>query len=1031
MGTIIGTKGKDVLTGTSGSDWIFGRKGNDVLDGGAGSDHVFGGAGNDLLVYRAAQNVGAHDRYYGGSGCDTLRLDLTLAEWLRPAVQSDIARFLRDSRHFEFSAFDLDVRGIERLQVRVDGVSLNPRDQRVNAVNDRATVSEDGAVSGNVLANDSVPDLVRTVQLVSGPAHGTLAFGADGRFSYTPGAFFDFLGAGETATESFRYRVTDADGDSDTAKVVITITGVDDAPANNAPVAADDNATTAEDTSVSGNVLANDTDADGDALTAALVTGPAHGTLVLNADGSFSYAPGLNFNGADSFIYQVSDGALAATGTVFLTVTPVNDAPVAGDDSFSTNEDVALVGNVLANDADVDGPPLTAALVSGPAHGILTLNPDGSFSYTPELDFNGADSFTYHLSDGLLTSNTATVSLAVAPVNDAPVNTVPGAQSLNEDSSLTFSLANGNALSVADVDAGTAPVRVTLTVTSGTLTLSGTTGLDFSGAVPGAQGDGTADAAMTFAGTLADVSAALDGLFYVPNADYNGAAVLTLNVDDQGNTGAGGALTDTDTVSLTVNPVNDAPVAEADKVVIVPAGSGEVGLNIAAPTDVDGDTLTATILAAPTNGTLEKADGTVVGSGAILSGAELSGLTFTPTGAAGTTSSLTYSVSDGNGGNDSATVNLSLVDAGGAGGAIRVAVVYNIAESLDGATRTAAQLNDSTVFDFDVSLLQVSAADTLAELSVYDVVVNAGQFGDPMTPAYWAALRTYSESNEGGVITDGWFASTLEVFLSANANANFVSPIAPGGYTFLGSGGGFAVNSGHPITEGVTSITIGGGGNNLWEAALNLDAGAVSLASFNGADIFGSTFGHAVAYKDVAGQGRTAYVGGLYSEPELNFGPSGYLRTGAPDQLLEQAVNWAARGGGSPIPLSLSGGTGNDVLVGGGANDVLTGNAGNDLLMGGAGSDRHDYNSIGDGVDTIAGFVAGAGGDALDIRDVLVGYNPATPDSFIQLEAAGGSTTVKVNADGAGSDFVALATLQGQTGLLLNDLLANGNLIVA
>jgi len=164
---------------------------------------------------------------------------------------------------------------------------------------------------------------------------------------------------------------------------------------------------------------------DGDPLTSVLVSGPAHGTLALNPDGSFTYTPAENFCGEDSFTYKAYDGSLYSNvATVRITVTCVNDAPVARDDTYTTNEDTPLVvpaPGVLGNDYDVDGDPLTAVLVSGPAHGTLALNPDGSFTYTPAENFCGEDSFTYKAYDGELYSNVATVRIMVICVNDAPV----------------------------------------------------------------------------------------------------------------------------------------------------------------------------------------------------------------------------------------------------------------------------------------------------------------------------------------------------------------------------------------------------------------------------------------------------------------------------------------------------------------------------------------------------------------------------------------------------------------------------------
>src|SRR5439155_1108761 len=148
-------------------------------------------------------------------------------------------------------------------------------------------------------------------------------------------------------------------------------------------------------------------------------------SLSLNADGSFSYTPNANFSGSDSFTYSASDASLAgAATTVSLTVNPVNDPPAAAADSFQTNEDVPLTidapHGVLANDSDLDGDTLSASVVSGPANGSLSLNTDGSFSYTPSPNFSGADSFTYAASDGSL-QTPATVTLTVNPVAHAPV----------------------------------------------------------------------------------------------------------------------------------------------------------------------------------------------------------------------------------------------------------------------------------------------------------------------------------------------------------------------------------------------------------------------------------------------------------------------------------------------------------------------------------------------------------------------------------------------------------------------------------
>src|SRR5262245_52418260 len=155
------------------------------------------------------------------------------------------------------------------------------------------------------------------------------------------------------------------------------------------------------------------------------------------------------------------------------TTTSADIPPTSANDSYSTAEETVLrVGapGVLGNDSDPDSGSLTAVLVSGPAHGALTLNADGSFVYTPGADFDGVDSFSYKANDGQVDSSAATVAITVNGVNDAPVNVLPAAQSVNEDSSFVFSSGNGNGLSVADVDAGADPgFEVQLSVLHGTL----------------------------------------------------------------------------------------------------------------------------------------------------------------------------------------------------------------------------------------------------------------------------------------------------------------------------------------------------------------------------------------------------------------------------------------------------------------------------------------------------------------------------------------------------------------------------------
>src|SRR5262245_64615382 len=130
----------------------------------------------------------------------------------------------------------------------------------------------------------------------------------------------------------------------------------------------------------------------------------------MHANCSFTYTPAANYNGPDSFTFKANDGqADSNTATFAITVNAVNDAPVANNGSASTNEDTTFNGNATAT--DVDGDSLTFSLVAGPAHGTLTLNSNGAFTYTPLANYNGPDSFTFKANDGTVDSNTATFKL--------------------------------------------------------------------------------------------------------------------------------------------------------------------------------------------------------------------------------------------------------------------------------------------------------------------------------------------------------------------------------------------------------------------------------------------------------------------------------------------------------------------------------------------------------------------------------------------------------------------------------------------
>jgi hypothetical protein len=292
--------------------------------------------------------------------------------------------------------------------------------------------------------------IVRDDGLIEGPsaswgvvdAAGSVSFGA----SSSPTSSVTF---GAPGTYVLRWSADDGQySDSDEVSIF-----VGDQP-NDVPVAQDDAYQTDEDVTLSRSapgLLQNDSDPNGDNLTVSVSVWPTKGSLSVSADGSFSYTPDANDHGSDSFSYNVSDGRGGMdTGHVSIDVLAVNDAPLAVGDAHTTAySEPLIVGapGLLLNDSDVEGDSLTASLVSPASHGTMALAPDGSFSYEPDVDFAGWDSFTYAVSDGTVSSAAATVSISVGvtvltPSDDATVRATQ--RDRNFGSSSTLELRSSN-----------------------------------------------------------------------------------------------------------------------------------------------------------------------------------------------------------------------------------------------------------------------------------------------------------------------------------------------------------------------------------------------------------------------------------------------------------------------------------------------------------------------------------------------------------------------------------------------------------
>jgi DNA/RNA endonuclease G (NUC1) len=453
------------------------------------------------------------------------------------------------------------------------------------------------------------------------------------------------------------------------------------------PVANNQSTTTAEDTQKA--ITLSATDFNVNNVFTYTVGAPSHGVLSGTAP-NLTYTPNADYNGSDSFTFKVNDGDRDSnTATVSINVTPVNDAPVAVDDSANTDEDTPVTVSVLANDTDVEGDTLSVASVGTPSHGGAVIV-GSDVKYTPNADYNGADSFTYTVSDGHGGTATGTVNVNVAGVNDGPVAN-DDAATTDEDTAVNVNVVgndsdlDGDTLSVTAV---TQPGHGSATFAGGSVTytpaLNYNGGDSFSYTVGDGHG-GTATATVSItvnavndnpvavndSATVAEdsgantvnvltndtdvdtdtlsVSAVTQGahgsvtnnggsVSYTPNTNYNGTDSFSYTVSD----GNGG--TATATVSVTVNSVNDNPVASAD--VTLTNEDASVNVNVLAnDSDVDGDSLSVT-----------SAGGATQGSVSVSAG----GVTYTPNANANGTDSFTYTVSDGHGGTASATVSVTI-----------------------------------------------------------------------------------------------------------------------------------------------------------------------------------------------------------------------------------------------------------------------------------------------------------------------------------------------------------------------------------
>ncbi|BAU40646.1 cadherin-like domain-containing protein [Leptolyngbya sp. O-77] len=867
--------------------------------------------------------------------------------------------------------------------------------------NETLSVAEDNPLSGNLLSNatdaDGDPLSITTFTIGSTtytagdtatiPGVGTLVINANGTFTFTPAPNYN----GPVPPVS--YVVSDGNGGTDTSTLSITVT-----PVNDPPIDGNETLSVAEDNPLSGNLLSNATDADGDPLSITTftigsttytagdtATIPGVGTLVINANGTFTFTPAPNYNGpVPPVSYVVSDGNGGTdTSTLSITVTPVNDPPIDGNETLSVAEDNPLTGNLLSNATDVDGDTLsitqftigTDTYTAGdtatiPGVGTLIINANGTFTFTPAPNYNGSvPPVSYVVSDGNGGTDTSTLSITVTPVNDPPID---GNETLSvaEDNPLT-----GNLLSNAtDVDGDTLSITQ-FTIGTDTYTAGDTA------TIPGV-------------GTLI-INA--NGTFtFTPAPNYNGPVPPVSYVVSDGNGG-----TDTSTLSITVTPVNDPPV-DGDEVFSTAKNTPLSGNLLANATDADGDSFSV-IQFTIDNSIYYSAGDTVTLPGVGTLTIEADGtFTFIPvTGYVGPVPTVTYTVMDSRETTDDSTLSITVTPSNSAplDGNETLSVAKDT--PLNGnllSNATDADGDPLSITQFTIGTTTYTAGQTANLTGIGTLTINAsGMFTFTPAAGYTGPVPPVSYVVSDG--NGGTDTSTLSITVTGGSG-NLPPTIDLDADDSSGaSGRDYQTRfvKGFPVAIADPDLTISDPDSTILQQAVitlvNRPNGTLESLSIRGALPPGIT---ASAYNPATGQlilsgaasladyklaiALIAYNNSARSVNQTNrtitVVVSDGISTSTPATTTIQIASQNTINGSSGADIVIGtdgddilngfsdrdiiyGRGGNDIINGGSDPDVLRGDEGDDILNGGTGNDDLDG---GDGNDIING---GGGNDLI------------------------------------------------------------------
>ncbi|MDB5335101.1 MAG: outer rane adhesin like protein [Planctomycetaceae bacterium] len=437
------------------------------------------------------------------------------------------------SDSFSFKVNDGTINSADALvSVTVGGTTNHPPVAAPVTIND---VPMNTSFSGTLQGSDSDGDALTFSAGSTAPAHGTVQISANGAFNYTPNNGF-------TGTDSFSFKVNDGTVNSADALVTLHISG--SGSQNTPPVATAVNINVGLNTTFIGGL--SGTDADGDPLTfSAGSTAAAHGTLNINANGSFTYTPNNNYTGSDAFSFKVNDGTVnSADALVSIQVgTASNTPPVANPVSIGVAFNTTFIGSLTGS--DVDGDPLTfSAGSTAAAHGTLNINANGTFSYTPNNGYSGSDSFSFKVNDGTTNSADALVSVQVGTSSNTPP------------------VAN--------------PISITVAMNT-----------TFTGGLSGSDADG--DPLTFLAGTITASHGAVhintNGSFtYTPNTGYVGSDTFSFKVND-GTVNSSNGIVSVQIIATGNSPPVATPVS-------ISVGMNTTFSGFLSGTDADGDPLT-------------------------------------------------------------------------------------------------------------------------------------------------------------------------------------------------------------------------------------------------------------------------------------------------------------------------------------------------------------------------------------------------------------------------------------------------------